>query len=127
MPDPARTPDPRELERAIGAYISSMPLSERHANGRLYIKVDVGEEQFGPKARVYIGVLFLSVPHASAEKEWLRTVMAHVREGFARGAISISSFRVTLGPDQPFESFHDEEAGLVLLNLPASLTLEASE
>ena len=114
-----------ELERAIHAHIVSMPAAEQTGSGRLYIKVDLGESKAPPDApERYVGVLFLSMPRVGADREWLTKVMEYVRDGFERGRIPTGAHRVTLDADQSFESFHDDEAGIDLLNLPATLTVD---
>jgi hypothetical protein len=122
LPAPSMTAD--AIERAVHAYISRMPAVERTGSGQVYIKVDLGEPPSETRGR-RTGVLFLSMPQIGADSEWLTKLMAHVRDGFERGEIETGDYSVRLEADQDFESFQHEQAGTVLLNLPATVIVEA--
>ncbi len=115
----ADAPDTAALENAIRQYLVAMSASEMTGECTTYVKVDLRPTDTGATT----GVLFLSMPHLGGDTEWLTKLMAYVREGFERDAIPSQS-RVTVGEDERFETFRDEDAGTVLLNLPAHLTVE---
>lgn len=109
--------EPAELEAAIHRHLMAMPAAARSGQGTVYVKVAL--ENAASDADEAHGGLFLSMPYTGADKDWLRALMAHVREGFD----GTETLNVVVGADEEVSAFDDAEAGTRLFNLLSSLTI----
>lgn len=106
-----------EIEAAIHHCLASLPAMTSWPGGKLYIKVAL--EDHAEDAAKVDGGLFLSMPYASADKAWLQSLMAGLRERFD----GTEQRRVAIGEDEEVSAFDDAEAGTRLLNLLSSLSI----
>jgi hypothetical protein len=108
-----------ELETAILRHLASLPVHARTGEGTVLVKVALHDSS--ERVDEVRGGLFLSMPYQGADEEWLRKLMAFVRDEFE----GTEGLRVVVGNDEELSAFDDAEAGMRLLNLFASITITA--
>src|SRR6266487_1237093 len=117
MPD---TPDRAELEAAIYRHLSLQP--GRETTDAMIVKVaELEPVTWPPDSKQLRAGLFLSVHFLGGDRAKLDQALARVRKGFKRDEI-LPGWHVELSEEKVY-SHRDDDAGAVLLTLPAVLTL----
>jgi hypothetical protein len=117
-----KQPESTELEQAILQYLGSQPPSEGH-EATLYVKVtELERVTHPPDSNQFRAGLFLSVPFVGADRTKLDQALARVRKGFKRDEI-LPGWHVQMVEEKAYSHRDDELGSMVLMTLPAVLTL----